>query len=495
MNAATAPKRWKPRFRVQAGSQRSYLGIDPSLRYADFMRSELSADGELLTALSGLRARSRYLCRNDPYAVRFLQLLDQNVVGSGGFRLKSKAAFASGELDVLGNKIVEAAWNKWSKKASACGLMSMRALTALGVMTEARDGEFFAEVRRSNRFPDKIAFRPFEADLVDEGLNQINPNSGNQIRMGVEVNRDRRPVAYHILDHHPGDYQWTAPTGRRYRRIPAERVIHVFRKLRAGQTRGEPRMASVMLNLQMLNGYRDAELTARRIAAGKMGFFETEAGQNSDIDALADEVDQSSGELIHDVEPGRLTALPPGMKFQSFDPHDPGTDYADYERQIIRSVSSGLGPAYHSMAQDPTQASFSSMRTATLDERDFYRSVQSMWMEQWALPVAHVWLDSAMEFGGMALPIEKFDKFSERLEFLPRGWSWVDPKSEMDANVKGTSANLVSLTKIAAQHGQDVDEFIEELKSDRDKIKSVGLSYGDLQSKSENETQLGEDDG
>ena len=75
-----------------------------------------------------------------------------------------------------------------------------------------------------------------EADLLDDQYNGYT-ESGNTIRMGVERDRWQRPVAYWFYSNHPGDTGFIAgPTQRdtQRKRIAADEILHVFRKVRVG---------------------------------------------------------------------------------------------------------------------------------------------------------------------------------------------------------------------------------------------------------------------
>ena len=55
--------------------------------------------------------------------------------------------------------------------------------------------------------------------------------------------------------------------------VPASEIIHAYMPTRPEQTRGVPFTASAMPNIKMLNGYMEAEITAARVSASKMGFL------------------------------------------------------------------------------------------------------------------------------------------------------------------------------------------------------------------------------
>ena len=92
--------------------------------------------------------------------------------------------------------------------------------------------------------------------------------------MGVEIDAVGKPLAYHLFKNHPYEgstYQTVA--SEKYQRIPASEIIHAYMQERPEMTRGVPWTATAMDKIHTLNGYRQAELTASRLAACKMGFY------------------------------------------------------------------------------------------------------------------------------------------------------------------------------------------------------------------------------
>lgn len=445
---------------------RSYSGASSAARYSDFGTSYLSADAELETALPKLRARSRNLERNNPHARRFMALMQDNVVGATGFQLRVSAKRTDGpnaQPDNYGNDLIAARWAKWCKSATADGMMTFREASRMAVRTWARDGEVLVHFRMGREFPDGIALRFYEADHLDETLNRAFPGTGNRIRMGVEIDADEKPIAYHILTTHPGETVWST-NNRRYRRIPASEMLHLYIKSRAGQTRGEPPMCVVLTDVKMIAGYREAEVTNRRVAAAKMGFFERDENAGP-VKGVADSV-TPEGQLEMDVEPGRMTALPPGYRFNPFNPNTSSTDFAGFERQMIRSIAAGLGVSYFDLAMDLSDVSYSSVRQGALSDRDFYRGMQAFFIERFAMIVYAKWLQNLFDFGNIGIPDYRYEKFLDASSFRGRGWSWVDPQKEVDAAIKAREGRMNSLQNQVAETGMDwwtvADEIAEE---------------------------------
>ena len=448
--------------------RRQYAAANQGRLFEDFKASNKSADTELRPALTTLRNRARDLARNDPYARRFLNLMRVNVVGDYGLSLQVKARNTDGSLDVIGNQQIEAAFADWSRSCTVDGRMTFADVQKYCTEAMKRDGEAFIQIVRGPAFKYGFALNLLEADLIDEQKNQRLPN-GNEIRMGIELNRYRRPVAYWVRQAHPGDYDYTTMNQGVSIRVPAEQILHYYLPSRAGQTRGESAFAPITTSLKMMNAHREAELVASRIAAAKMGFFTSDTGDDFNADGYDDTVP------IMDVEPGTMHQLPKGVDFKAFDPTHPATAFNDFQKGILRGIASGLGVSYSSLSGDLEGTSYSSIRQGALEERDFYRTEQRFLIDHLAFPIYEMWLRHVMEFGFINIPVTKFDKFYNATIFRPRGFSWIDPQKEMNAAVTGMQNGLLTPSEIAAQDGRDIDDVYSTWQRDKELADSYGL--------------------
>lgn len=456
---------------VKKPFKRSYAAANTGRLFADFNASEASADAELQGALTKIRNRSRDLARNNEYAKRYLSLLKNNVVGDRGFTLQVKAQDTGGQLDMMGNQEIEDAFKAWGRRCTVDGRLSWNDAQKLCIESLARDGEAFLIKHRGGSFKDAFAIEFIEPDQVDEDLSQIAKN-GNQIRMGVEVDQYKRPVAYYIKARHPGDINYlTISTSQNHTRIAADKVIHIYLTLRAGQTRGEPWMAPAISALKQLAGFREAAIINARLGASKMGFFTSPAGDGFVGDDLDGQVP------IMDAEPGTFHQLPQGVELSTFDTQFPSNEFDAFHKAALKGVASGLNMSYTSLSNDLEATSYSSIRQGALEERDMYRGLQCFFAEHFIRPVYEDWLSSAMEFGTLILPLRKFDKFATASEFRGRAWSWVDPQKEMTAAVMGMKNGILSLQDVAAQYGKDTEELLAQINKDKALMEQFGITY------------------
>lgn len=462
--------------------RRSYQAAQSVARYSDFDTSEGSADTELSIGLQKVRAKARSLGRNSSSMKRYIHLMQVNVVGPGGFHYQCRVRKQDATLDTSLNSRVENAWFAFCQSPMANKKHKMRDLDRLAMASICRDGEFFAEYIYDlsfSKFADGLAIHPIEADMLDHTLNTINTANGNRIKLGVEMDDLDTPVAYWFFTSHPGDFGWTVNNAKnRHRRIPAERIIHVYDELRVGQSRGEPPTSSVVNTIKMLDGYREAEVTGRRVMAAQGGFIETEIGAASNIDALADgtETDDEDSDLVMSLEPGTYRSLKPGQSFKVANPGGSVTDFADFDTQLKKDISMGVNISNMSLGMEVGGVSYSGGRTVTIEDRDTYKSMQVFIIDNLKEPIFKEWLKMHLLRPDAQIPPSKGPAILFNSTFRGRGWDWVDPAKDIKANAEALRTRQTSLSRIAADRGMDVTDLILEIKSDEELLKAAGLT-------------------
>lgn len=448
-------------------AKRSYYGAETGRLFSDFITQSLSADSEISPSLRILRDRCRQLSRNDAYAKRYIQILNSNVVGSTGVRLQVRKRNTDGSLDTVGNRIIETAWAAWGRKDSCSidGRMSWNQCQRLFIETLARDGEVLIRKIKNpagNRFGFSLQF--IEADYLDENYNNTAPN-GNEVRMGVEITKEGKPVAYWLFEdnpNHTNGFGRNTSTRKRIR-VSADEIIHSFIQERAGQTRGVPMMANVLGRLKMLDGFEEASLVHARVAASKMGFFTSPSGD----EFVGDEY-QGAAPLM-DASPGTFSQLPEGMSFESFDPSGVGgADFADFEKAILRGIASGLGVSYVSLSNNLEGVSYSSIRQGTMEDRDNFKMLQQFMIENFVDEVYRSWLEQAITYNAVTLPMSKYDLFADQVTYRPRGYPAIDPQKEVNANIAAINSGIMTLQDVHGQHGRDTEEVFEQVAREKD---------------------------
>jgi lambda family phage portal protein len=455
--------------------QRNYAAAQVNRLTQGWTTVSGSANTDIHRSLDAVRARSRKLANDDEYVRKWLNMVTTNVVGPTGFRFQARVYDKPGSPDTYANDAIEAAWAKWGKKGvcDVTGRQSITGLQQLAIKAAARDGEFLIQIVRGTAAgnPFGLALQLLDVDRLATSLNKPAEGGANAVRMGVEVNAYGRPVAYHLKTNHPGElYQATSGVrGDHYQRVDAKDIIHEFVADRPEQVRGMPWAHAAMIRLNNLGGYEEAAVIAARVGASKMGFFTTPDGQG-EVVSTGTEDGTADGALTMDADPGVFQSLPEGVQFQPFNPDYPTAMYADFVKANLRGIASGLGVAYHALANDLEGVSFSSIRSGTLEERDVWMLIQEWFAQSFLDRVHQEWMQAALAFGqiglpnGSTLPIAKLDKFTPHT-WQGRRWEWVDPLKDIEADIAAINAGLKSPQSVAAKLGLDYEDLLVEIKA------------------------------
>lgn len=456
-------------------TKRYYQGAKSDRLMNDWLTTNLSADEILKWYLKKLRSRSRDLERNDDYMRNFLRKLESNIVGSAGIVLQSKVRDPiTGELDIKTNAQIEEKWAEWAKLyASTTADMSLRDVMKIVLRSVARDGEVFIRKVRGYNNPYRFALQILEADYCNEDLNKELPN-GNRIIMGVEVDRWSKPIAYYLFKKHPEDRAFTS--ANQTIRVPADEIIHLFIRERPSQTRGIPWITSAMLKLRMLGAYEEAEVVAARVAAAKMGFF-TESPEGAPYSGEVED-----GQIVTEVEPGVLERLPPGVDFKAFDPGSPSAEFGDFVKSILRGISAGIGCNYNTLCNDLEGVNYSSLRAGSIEEREFWKDIQSWFIDNFLERIFSDWMEMAVLSGQLDFPFADIQKYMAPT-WQARRWDWVDPLNDIQAKLLELKNGLTTRTRICAEKGVDFEDILDELRREKKLMDEYGVSVIDVDNK------------
>lgn len=412
--------------------KREYKAAGSGRLSADWVNTPLTIDQDLVWSLSRARSRARDLAQNNGYAKKVLFLEKINVVGATGFILQVKTNTGDPEFDSQANKTIESAWKEWSKKryCTMSGKFSFRKVCEMVVETWKRDGEAFIRLHKSGKL-NKFGFslELIESDFIDEMYNEDFTN-GNVVRLGVELDKYRRPVAYWIKQRSSADQYAAQPTGTRIR-IPAEEIIHLYDPERFDQTRGITDLVQSMGVLKQLESYKEAALINARASASKMGFYtqkdDAAPGMlDNSIDTETGEVSEDSGELTQEFVPGMIEILPKNYGFESWDSKFPSEVHDKFIKSYHRDFANANLMSYVTVTDDLEGVNFSSIRQGVLGEREKFKRDQATVTEDFLEIVYEHFLTMAFLSNAINLPYKNISNY-KNIKFLGRRWPWVDP--------------------------------------------------------------------
>jgi lambda family phage portal protein len=421
----------------------------------------------LASSLDTLRSRSRALMRSNPWAWNGLESFVANAIGTG---LTPEPLFP----DAGFAKAVKDLWRDWTDDADAAGLTDLNGLQALACRSMVEGGEVFARLR-PRRLEDGLTV-PLQVQLLEgehcpTWKTETLGGGAGSIRMGVEFGPIGNRVAYHLYREHPGDGFLASPADLDLVRVPAEQIAHLFRPIRPGQLRGEPWAARVMLRLNDLDEYDQAELT-RKKGASMIGGVVTCPDPDKLPEVMgepqSDDPD-STGAMEIAMEPGTYMPLPPGWGIEQMDPADSGPNYDQFVAYALRGIGVGFcGLPYHKISGDYSRVNYTSSRSAELDfRRRVEADVHGVIAFQLMRPIWRAFMDAAV--ASRALVVADYAaKRSQylRVEWVPQGWEWVDPEKEVNASIKAIRAGITSRRRIVAKQGGSSEQIDQEQHDD-----------------------------
>ncbi len=481
-------KKWLPVSRKTVRKQyRKFAAGQANRLHMGWIMSPNTIDQDIRGGLSAVRARSREEAQNNGYYKGFLRDLKENVVGAQGFQLISKPMNSDVDLDIEDKNTIERHWKLWGTKAMRPEMsgMSFRNFCRLIVGSAALDGEVFIWERRgSNVNPYRYSLRILEPSSVDLQLEKVIPG-GNVIRMGIEFDASRFPVAYHVIaSDRDSDFFIHGETGRKYIRVPSEEIIHLFLDDGIWQTRGMPWVHAALTRFNKLDKYEEAELVAARGGASKMGFI-TDGDDGQGYTGDDDEETADDDYLFEEFDPGMIGRLKQGQTFTGFNPDHPNSGFGAFVKVNLRGIAASLGESYNQFAQDLEGVSFGSLRQGALSERAVWMGLQTWLIEDALDRIFSAWLEQGLLAGaitdraGRPLPIDRFTKFLEH-EWQPRRWDWIDPLKDTTADRFQQQDLTMSRSERIRKRGRQPSEVFNEIAAENKLMDDLGVSAADV---------------
>ncbi len=453
-----------------------------------------SADGELSGESETMAARAYDLERNHGIAGGAIRTNVDNIVGTG-LRLSAKPDYR-----VLGRtkewaddwaKNVEALWRTFanSQDFDAGRQLNFGGMTVMQLRTAflAGDGLALALWLDENERPGARWRTALQAIDPARLSNPDGVPPSTNMRDGIEISAYGEPLAYWIQKSHPGETWMLRDAKYGFERVPARtsfgrrKVIHLYEKLRAGQSRGKTILAPVMAAFKMHDHYQRIELQTAVVNSMIAAFIETPL----DGQAIA-ELFGSSEKMIQQrngwnvtLEGAGVIPLHPGDQLKPFTPNRPSTAYASFVEAVLRYISTGMNMPYELLMKDFSKTTYSSARAALLEAWRYFVSRREWLATYWCNPVYELWLEEAISRGDVDAP----DFYENRAAYLRCAWigpgrGFIDPLKEAQASKTRLEAGISTLEQeISELRGEDWIDTIDQIAMERDYARSKGIEH------------------
>jgi lambda family phage portal protein len=440
------------------------------IRGSNWLGSRLSPDSALEEDLDSLRNRSRELYRNDCYGGAVDNVVN-HVVGTGftpQCRISEKLVGL--EASQVFREELEGVYAQWSPRCDISGRVSLWQQSRLVERHLLFDGEGLAVIS-DEPHPDKPI--PLTIEVIDPERLETPPTEvGNKlIRLGIEKDAHGRIVAYHIRKTHPGD---TVDTNQLYDRVPAVRVLHVFEKWFAGQSRGLPWLCRVLNRIKDCKDLDEAEIIAAQVQACFAVFIKKPGSPGVNAAAAASATD---GTLRYqDIRPGAQHYLAAGEEIQMASPTRPGNTFSPFQEWNMRRVAAGMNYPYEQLVKNWGGISFAGGRLVLAGFRLDAKSRQKLLDEQFLCPVWCRMTDEAVLTGQTSIEPRLWAQrpwVYQAHAWTPPAWPYaITPGEEIKANIDAVNNNQKTLEAVVAETGEDLESVLaqrqRELKMQRD---------------------------
>jgi lambda family phage portal protein len=378
-----------------------------------------------------LRNRSRNLYVNNPYAKRGINTLTYHAVGKG-------------IIPQVKNLKIEKLFKDWikSRTSDLNNRRNFYGIQSFVLKTVIMSGESLVrKIITKGASPLKI--QVLEPDLIDE-------SKGDN---GLVYDKYGAIDAYWIYEQHPQDKKFNGVSNK----VSSKDICHVFNENRAGESRGIPWLASVMLRIKDYGEYEHAQLTRIKNATCFVGII-------SDIDG-GDDFSKEEEDL-KTIEPGTFKFAPANKNITFNTP--PVVDQGSYPKDTLLGIATGLEVPYFLLSGDYSQINYSSARMAM---NEFYKHIDFI-RSHIIIPQlcerVFEWFLEALLLKGIEADVE--------CTWTPPARATVDATKEVEGYKNAIRAGLLSQSQAIKEYsGLDPEDLLQEMKNDNAILDRLGL--------------------
>jgi len=434
-----------------------------------------SANAENERAGVALRVQARHLDENFDIASGALDVLVNNVVGTGIFP-EPQVELVGGELASEFNRDLLTLWDDWIHSPEVSRQMDYATCQQIAARAWFRDGEMFAQriigtvpgLDHNTKLP--YSLEMLEADLVPYDLTDISRG----ITQGVEINAWGAPRAYWAYKQHPGDAH-LATSSTDLKRITADRMLHLKAMKRFHQVRGISVFASAMNRLDDIKEIDESERVAARVAAAMAAYIKKGTPDlyeaptlNSDGTAQSRQMEFAPGMVFDD--------LLPGEDIGTIDTKRPNNALIPFRDAQLRAAAGGIGAGFSSTSKN-YNGTYSAQRQELVEQYVNYRRLTGQFIYRLCQPVWDGFIDATLASGAATVPrgVNRDTLYNATHTAPPM--PWIDPVKELEAAEIAQDRGYTSRSRIIRERGDNPDQINREIARDKSEQERLGLQF------------------
>lgn len=507
VSPAAALRRETARWKLQSIRAFQNSGYDESgaARNKNSMRgwraSSKTPQEDIDKNIPVLRQRSRSLYMSAPLAVSAIKTNRTNIVGEG-LRLKNTidADFLRMTPDQAADwqRRAEREFELWaqSKFCDSTRVNNFYEIQQVACMSWLMNGDacVLLEYEKPTRtLPYGLRIHLIESDRVSTPnstgnnvyLYATNPDNGNRIFNGVEVDGNNRVVAYHICSTYPNSNLYLKKEWKRVKAFGEHtnvpNVLMIYETERAEQYRGVPYLAPVIESLKQLTRYSEAE----QMAAVINGFFtvfikSTRGTSEIGFTGVTDEDDRiADGDRNYELGPGLVNVLNPDEEIDIADAKRPSSNFDAFVTSLAKYVGAALEIPVEILTKQ-FSSNYSASRAALLEAWKAFRMKRAWLAADFCQPVYEIFLTEAIANNRLKAPGFFLDPLI-RKAYCGAQWNGpaqgqIDPVKEVNAAEKRISIGISTRQRETIEMmGGDFDSNVAQLARENQMMKAAGL--------------------
>lgn len=424
-----------------------------------------------------LRAYARALERDDDISANALNVLEQNIVGSG-IGVEPSPRLPGQPVDrELAAQLADL-WGDFWTRPEVSWLMDLGKAQRLLCRTWMRDGEaFFQRLKGPVDFLDHGTDIPYSVELFEPDMVPLDyDDPARSISQGIQVNGWGRPTGYWLYKRHPGD---SMALREEMKFVPAERIGHIALTTRVGQRRGLSVFASVIARLADLKDFEDAERIAAKIAASLTAYIKKGDPALYGQGATATTLDAGPQYRDMQMRPGLIVDdLLPGEDVGMIKSDRPNPNAVTWREGQLRAVSGGVRVSFSSLAKN-YNGTYSAQRQELVEGWAHYGTLSGTFIHQFCEPIWWAFVDAAIAARLVVLPASVDPETIWDATHAPPPMPWIDPLKEISANELAEKRLYKSRSRIIRERGENPAQVLQEIKRDQDEAAALGLQRED----------------
>lgn len=391
--------------------------------------------------------------RNNPCVKAICRLREEDVVGRG---LRPRPDTGDPVLD----KELESWWAEYATDCEVTGLSMMESQKLLaslplihgdGGLLLMDDGRVQLVAGEQIGVDTPSVFTPNQSDSENESIIE-----------GVELDSHGAPTGFHI-----GQLRDNGRNKSEF--VPVDRFIHHTKRMRIGQLRGVPELATAVDVLMDIQEYENIEMIAAKASASLSAAVKKENALDFELGARVE--DDSRLEYF---EPGRFHYLEPGEDVSVISPSGrPNVNAIDWLIYKLRKVGSTIGIPTEYLLMTIGETSFSASQGMVLlyqntieAEQRFMSQTLNRW---WNWRLRYALETKELSIGGNAN--------LANVPWQSPAFRWINRSSQVQADSQYLQMGAVSIDTICGQFGHTVEEVFTQKAKDITKAKALAEQY------------------